>query len=482
MQFIHLRDPARLPARLGILFLSLVALPAALAAQDQEYEAPATVTLNVTSASPAALQSFQAGMWEWDNIDFGAAAGHFEEALAIDPSFGAARVMHAGAAPGMTADERVEQIAVGMIDMARGTTVEQLLALALKESISGSNATAAMLVKAASELAPGSPHLAYRAAIWSGGDVKALKAVTKQFPDFAPAWNTIAYNLYDDGKTDEAVKAVTKYLELAPDHPNAHDSYAEIMQWEGQTETALAHYRKAVELRPSYEAGYTGIAETEWLLGNRDEARGALEQAAMHQTSENARINTSRAIAASYMMEGDRKKAEAMFSDVASAAVVAGSNGLARTAHYQAAQNDAINGNGKSVAAHIQQAAELGGEGTIGHYFWGSVAYSLAGDIEASRAMLASLEEVAAESAPAAIRRASVYLLLADEDAEGAMVLLEEEEDGTAMFVRALKARCYKAMKQGDMAKELQASVLTDPGLSFTNAGETLAVTQVRKL
>ena len=259
MQLGSTRHPIRMSVRLGILFLlCLTALPATLAGQDQEYEFPAATTLNVTSASPAAVEHFRAGMWEWDNIDFAAAGEHFEAALAVDPSFGAARVYHAAAAPGMTSSERAEQIAVGMADMARGTTVEQLLALALKESILGENETAAMLVKAASELAPGSPHLAYRAAIWSGGDVKAMKAVTKQFPDFAPAWNTIAYGLYADGKTNQAVKAVTKYMELVPDHPNAHDSYAEIMQWEGETETALAQYRKAVELRPELRGGLHG--------------------------------------------------------------------------------------------------------------------------------------------------------------------------------------------------------------------------------
>lgn len=475
------RNLTRVPVRLSILcLLSLVALPVAATAQDQEYESPAATTLNVTSASPAALEHFRAGMWEWDNIDFSAAAAHFEAALTVDPSFGAARVMNAGAAPGMAADERVEQIALGMIDMARGTTVEQLLALAIKESITGEIATAATLVKAASELAPDAPHLAFRHAMWSNGGVEAMKEVTHRFPDFAPAWNTIAYNLYADGNTDEAVEAVTKYMELAPDHPNAHDSYAEIMQWEGKTETALAHYRKAVELRPSYVAGYTGIAETEWLLGNRDQARAALEQAATHQTTEIGRINTRRAIAASYMMEGKRADADAIFSEVAAAAAAAGNDGLARTAHYQAAANDAINGNGKSVASHIAQAAELGGEGT-GHYAGASVAYSLAGDIEQARAMTARLEQVASESAKEAVRIAKAHLLIREGDPEGAMSILESG-DATDLMVRALKARCYKAMKQGDMAKELQAGVLADPTLSFYNVAQTTAVAEARKM
>jgi len=427
-----------------------------------------------------AVEYFQAGMWEWDNIDPAAAAVQFEEALAVDPSFGAARVMHAGAAPGMTADERVEQIVMGMIDMARGTTVEQLLALALKESIIGENATAAVLVKAASELAPDSPNLAFRYAMWSGGGVKAMTKVTEGFPDFAPAWNVLAYNLYADGKTDDAVKAVTKYMELAPDHPNAHDSYAEIMQWEGETETALAHYRKAVELRPTYVAGYTGIAETEWLLGNGDEARAALEQAAEHQTSENARLNTQRAIAASYMMEGERAEAETMFAEVATAAAAAGNNWVARTAHYQAAANDAINGNGKSVASHLAQAAEFGGEGT-GYYLWASSTLALAGQTEEAGAMVASLEETASDSQADGVRTAKAHLLLQEGDAEGAMSVLQSGDE-TDLMVRALKARCYKEMKQGDMAKELQAGVLADPTLNFYNPAQTTAVTEAHKL
>jgi tetratricopeptide (TPR) repeat protein len=469
-----------MPVRLGILcLLSLMVLPAALGAQDQEYESPAVTTLNVTSASPEALEHFQAGMWEWDNIDFAAAGKHFEAALAVDPAFGAARVYHAAATPGMTSSDRIEQIAVGMVDMARGTTVEQLLAVALKESVSGNNATAAMLVKAASELAPDAPHLAFRQAMLSGGGAKAMKGVVKRFPDFAPAYNIIAYNLYADGKTDEAVEAVTKYMELAPDHPNAHDSYAEIMQWEGETETALAHYRKAVELRPSYVAGYTGMAETEWLLGNRNEARAALQQAAGYQTSESARLNTRRAIGASYMIEGKRSEADAIFSEVAAAAASAGNNGLARNAHYQAAANDAINGNGKAVSAHLAQAAELGEEDT-GYYVWASMTNSLAGNIEQARAMTANLEQSAPESAAGAVRIAKAHLLLAEGDAAGAMAIIESAEE--SLMTRALEARCYKAMKQGDAAKELQAGVLTDPGLNFYNAFQATARAAVRKL
>jgi tetratricopeptide (TPR) repeat protein len=471
-----------MPLRLGMLCVLLfLALPVAATAQDQTYESPTATALNVTSASRAALEHFQAGMWEWDNIDSYAAAGHFEAALAVDPSFGAARVMHAGTAAGMTSAQRVEQIAVGMMDMARGTTVEQLLALALKESVTGNNVTAAMLVKAASQLAPDAPHLAFRHAFLSGGNVEDMKKVTDRFPDFAPAWNVIAYNLYADGRTNEAVEAVTKYMELAPDHPNAHDSYAEIMQWEGETETALAHYRKAVEIRPSYVTGYQGIAEAEWLLGNRDEARAALEEVAKRATSEIARINAGRAIASSFMMEGKRAEADAMFSEVAAAAAAGGFNGLARTAHYQAAANDAINGNGKSVTAHLARAAELDGEGTTGYYAWASVTYALAGDLEAARTMTASLEDTAPESAAGIVRVARAHLLLEEGDAEGAMRILESDDE-TNMMVRALKARCYKEMKQGDMAKELQAGVLADPTLSFNNFSETTAVSEVRRM
>lgn len=470
----------RLAMRFSVLLLLIAALPATMVAQDQEYESPAAATLEVTSTSPAALEQFQAGMWEWDNIDPAAAAVHFEEALGVDPSFGAARVMHAGTAAGMTPSERAEQIAVGMIDMARGTTVEQLLALALKESIVGNNQTAAMLVKAASELAPESPNLAYRHAIWSGGGTKAMKKMTKRFPDFAPAWNTLAYNLYADGMTDEAVEAVTKYLELAPDHPNSHDSYAEIMQWEGQTETALAHYRKAVELRPTYVAGYTGIAETEWLLGNHDEARMALEDAIQHQTSQNARINTRRAIASTYMMDGKREQADALFSEVAAEAAAAGAEWIARTALYQAAANDAINGNGKKVGSYLDQAAAHGGEG-VGQHVWTSVTHSMAGDTETARAAAATLAETAPESAQQAVYMTKAHLLVAEGDAEGAMAILEKQ-DKTDVMVRTLKARCYKEMKQGDMAKEMQAEVLADPTLNFYNAAQTTAVAEVRKL
>ena len=46
------------------------------------------------------------------------------------------------------------------------------------------------------------------------------RAVTLD-PSFAQAWKSLGYALLNDGKTDEAIKAFGKYVELEPSSPDA---------------------------------------------------------------------------------------------------------------------------------------------------------------------------------------------------------------------------------------------------------------------
>jgi tetratricopeptide (TPR) repeat protein len=465
----------------SLLLLVALALPPGAAAQEQEYESPAAKTLTVTSASVEAVEQFRAGMWELDNLDAPAATVHFEKALQIDPEFGAARVMHAANAPGIALPERLEGIAVGMIDMSRGTTVEQLLALAMREAANGNQESAATLITAATELAPDAPHLAYRRAVWSGGGIEAMKKVLKKHPDFAPAYNIMAYNLYNEGLETEAVEAVTKYVELAPDHPNPYDSYAEIMQWMGNLDEAMAHYQKAVELRPSFDEGYYGIAEVHWLKGEEKEARAAIEMGMEQAPTEIGRINAKRAVANTYVMEGKRKEAERLYTEVAAEAEAAGNKSFAALAYQQAAGANALLGNGEQVPAHLARAAELGAEGTPGQYVFAAYSFTQTGDLEAAGTAARQLAESAPDGWETAVHATNASLMLAEGNAEAAMEELEMG-DKTAPSVRLLKARCYKAMKQGDKAEEIRDDLLSDPTLSLFNAGAAFARAEAKKM
>ena len=64
------------------------------------------------------------------------------------------------------------------------------------------------------------------------------------------AYNNIAINLLQKGKTDEAIAHYNKALELDPDYGEGHYNLANALLRVGRTDEAIAHYEKALEIYP----------------------------------------------------------------------------------------------------------------------------------------------------------------------------------------------------------------------------------------
>lgn len=64
------------------------------------------------------------------------------------------------------------------------------------------------------------------------------------------AYNNIAINLLQKGKTEEAIAHYNKALELDPNYGEGHYNLANALLRVGRTEEAIAHYQKALEIYP----------------------------------------------------------------------------------------------------------------------------------------------------------------------------------------------------------------------------------------
>ncbi len=59
----------------------------------------------------------------------------------------------------------------------------------------------------------------------------AYKYALQLSPEMTEAWNNLAYALVQQGKTDEALDAITNALKISPDNRNYLDSLSELNQW-----------------------------------------------------------------------------------------------------------------------------------------------------------------------------------------------------------------------------------------------------------
>jgi tetratricopeptide (TPR) repeat protein len=343
-----------------------VALTAApLAAQVGAGMAPAK--LELTTASAEARSAFTTGVEDFGNSFAARGATRLERALELDPSFGLARVIRGVLAPGLTADQRNEEITRGMSDATKATAGELLVASAYRESFRQNAAGARAILAAAITMMPGEPSIAFRRAMLApnlpGGvftDVIApLRQVIERFPDYAPAYNVLAYAQWEAGTPAEAMRTATTYMQKAPNHPKSHDTYAELLQWDGRYEEAIPHYTRARELDPTFVQAVWGLSEVYALQGKGDMARQTITAAIPTFTVPAQVVNAHARIGNSYVLEGNTKAALAAFGTMIAEAKKANLPGPEAQAHIAMMNIEAAFGDPKNVAAHVGHLAAM---------------------------------------------------------------------------------------------------------------------------
>lgn len=476
----------RAPAVALALAIGLT-LPHSVVAQQATVESPTAATLHVTSATEAANTHFWAGIDEWENIRFRTAAQHFDQALAADPTFGLARVIHGFVTPGLQQQARAEEIERGFVDLAGATAAELALATAIKEWNAGNNENATTLLAATAKLTPGDRHVAYLHAVSAlnvnqSEGLQALRKVAERFPDFAPVQNILAYTLWNTGDHEGAFQAVRKYVELVPNHPNPYDSYAELLQWDGRFEDAAQQYRNSIQRDPNFDQAYFGLAEVARLSRRTNEIRGFIEQGIEHAPTTQAGINGRRALANAYLIQGNYRAAMTELATVARESAANDIDWLTTLAHQQMALTDAMFAKGADVDKHLQAAAAVGGEDTPAQHAWATWAYAAAGKTEMARQHARQLE-MKAKDAPnweTGARSANAMLYLRDNKVEQALKEIERA-DPTNIVVRAQLAECYAKMGRKAEADALTYEVLNDRTVNFYNPMVPIAMTLAAK-
>lgn len=469
---------ARRLAALLTAAAALGALPEAAPAQDARLE--------LSTSSEAAREHFWAGIVDQRNVFPARAAQHFEQALEADPGFGLAMVFHGFVKPGLTGPERQARIAEGLAAMVDASSNEMLIGIAVREWASGNGPIASRIFQTASELMPADPYVASIATQLAGarGDqtdvVTRLQNLATQFPELASPHNNIAYTQWARGNQAAAMASVRTYVEMLPDHPNPRDSHAELLQWGGHYRQALDEYMAAAELDPAFDQAYMGAAEILYLVGSTDAAREQIALGIEHAPAPGGRVAAMRAMANTYMLDGDRDNAMGYLEQAVATAEAAGLNAAAALSHEQAALTNSVMGDGSFVDEHLTRAAELRDATTPVHLGLAGLAYASSGDgaraREASEALAEATQAPFWQDISHAIN-AMIYL----EEGQTELALGElEQANPNDPIVQALMAECYEDMNLPRAAAAQRANVTGNRQFNLANPFWALGVARAR--
>ena len=80
-----------------------------------------------------------------------------------------------------------------------------------------------------------------------------LESLTRDFPEWAEAWNKLATLHFIVGRIDESVAAIARTLALEPRHFGAICGFGQICLKQGDEATALAAFEEALRIHPHLE-------------------------------------------------------------------------------------------------------------------------------------------------------------------------------------------------------------------------------------
>lgn len=431
MAFVLNLGPRRVPR--WSLFATALALlgPATSAPLSAQVAAGVAkpARLEVTTTSGEARTAFVSGMDDLANGFFNRGTAKLKRTVDLDPTFGLARVINGIVAAGLTTAQRNEEINRGMADAAKATPGELLIAMAYRENFRQNAVGARSILLSAGTILPDEPTIAYQRATLlanvPGGvatdAIPALKQVIERFPDFAPAYNTLAYAQWQAGAKADAMQTATTYMQKATAQPKSHDTYAELLQWDGNYAGAVAHYTKAIEVDPTFLGGAYGLSEVYLLQGKGDMARQALTASLTNATTPAQRVTVFNRIANSYVLEGNIKAAITTIGTVIEEAQKGEITGAVVTGHVALLNLEAAFGdpktNAKAIAAHIGHIAAIPPPppgatplNPAARYSGNGIAYAIAGQPVTARAYLDSLTQ-AANAAPSPVATAQLHAL-----------------------------------------------------------------------
>lgn len=430
-------------------------------------------SLKLSTTNPAAAAEFRAGMIDAQNVSFESATAHFKAAIDADPNFGLARILYAGG--GLLDPSQLNtELNRGVVDAARGTNNELILAAAYREQALGHTDAANALFRAASQLMPADELIAWSAAGGFGAPLPATREFITRHPNFPLGYNSLAYGAWAGGDRAAALAAAKRQMELLPNAPNPHDTYAEILQWNGNFADAAAHYKAATTLTPKFPEAYAGLAEVAALQGQYDQARSYLNQAIANAWTPQEKLGYMRQIAGTYVLQGSPADVTKAL-EAAIAQAKANGDGISTAILYsQLATVQANAGNANAAHQSIATAKAASAVPWQVHYFPG-VAHGIMKHWAPAGQELAALKAQAAADPgsvlPDRVPALEGYLLTQQGKPADALTILMKA-DTTSVLIMNRVAEAHAALGHPEVAAAWNNRVNTNYALNlmdFTN-------------
>ncbi|HEX9894046.1 MAG TPA: tetratricopeptide repeat protein, partial [Gemmatimonadales bacterium] len=432
------------------------------------------------------------GMEDLAHGFFNRGSTRINRAVELDPAFGLARVINGVFAPGLTAAQREADITRGVADAAKASTGELLVAMAYRENFRQNALGARSLLMAAGSVLPAEPYVMWQRAVWAanvpGGTqtdaIPELRRLIERFPEYAPAYNTLAYAQWRAGNQAEAIRTAATFMQKASGQPKAHDTYAELLQWDGRYDDAVKHYTAAIEADKTFLAGFFGLAEVQMLQGKGDLARTTLTASLPNSTVPAQRVAAHNRIANSYVLDGNTKAALTAFVAALGEAQKANLTGQVVGAHVAMMNLEAALGDSKNVPAHVEHLRAIPPPPVVtpqqraGVYLGTGTAFAMAGQTAPARMQLDSLTQHAkTNSGPqvtAQLHQLTGWVLYSEGKFAEA---LAEFRQGNPQNASVRSGIALSQFKLGNVveARSIRDELVNDRNLNMANSGNVLA-------
>jgi|GEM_PF-1250839 len=147
--------------------------------------------------------------------------------------------------------------------------------------------------------------------------IKEYNRILKLEPNYALAYNMLAYLHYFKRDYDQAVDYVRKYAEIAEGQANPHDSYGEILMNIGRYDEAIAQFRAANKIKPDLYFVLMHLGDAHSHIGRVRDAVGYYRRARDHAPGDFQKLECDRAVGRTYFANSFYSRAEAIFEDLA---------------------------------------------------------------------------------------------------------------------------------------------------------------------
>ncbi len=260
-----------------------------------------------TTHSQKAYFYFIEGKDQYSNAYYDDARASFERALSYDSTFAMVHYYLARLGRGEKRQYHIDQ-AEKYSD--RTGTREKFLIYAFAEATRREYGKAIELLELASLRFPGDKGIYYELAVYNYSVSRynesvayAQKAIALD-PDFASAYNYMAYGYNYLGKVDSALAAVDKYIRLKPDQANPYDTKGDICMQNGLLDDAIASYEKSLSIKPDFYNSMIFLDILYIFKGDYDKAESTIRKI-MDSPSKMDRSTARSLLASIYLRQGE---------------------------------------------------------------------------------------------------------------------------------------------------------------------------------